>query len=76
MIAEPAMGASLHMAYNKDLLEQTLGHKLTPDDVIIIIACGGPSSTIQELDKALNKLKEQTTEIPAYKIANYDHIYE
>ncbi|KAK5963338.1 serine/threonine dehydratase family protein PWA37_004462 [Arxiozyma heterogenica] len=76
MIAEPAMGASLHMAYNKDLLEQTLGHKLTPDDVIIIIACGGSSSTIQELEEALDKLKEQTTEIPAYKIANYDHIHE
>lgn len=76
MIAEPAMGASLHMAYNKDLLEEILGHKLTPDDAIVVIACGGSSSTIPELEKTLDKLKEQTTEIPTYQIANYDRIHE
>lgn len=76
MIAEPAMGASLHMAYNTKLLEQALGHKFTSKDVVIVIACGGSSSTVQELEKTLEKLKEQKTEIPTYKIANYNHIHE
>lgn len=72
MVAEPAMGASLHMAYNVNLLEAALGHKLTPNDIILIIACGGSSNTIQDLQETLIKLKDQKQELPTYKLAEFD----
>lgn len=72
MVAEPAMGASLHMAYNISLLEEALGHKLTPKDIILIIACGGSSNTIQDLQETLIKLKNQKQELPIYKFAEFD----
>lgn len=73
MVAEPAMGASLHMAYNVNLLENALGKKLTPKDIILIIACGGSSNTIQDLEETLVKLKNKKPEAPSYKFASFDN---
>lgn len=61
MVTEPACGASLHLGYNTDILEKALGSKLTPDDIVLIIACGGSSNTVKELEEALVKLKQQET---------------
>ncbi|CAL9731565.1 hypothetical protein MOUN0_M00386 [Monosporozyma unispora] len=74
MVAEPAMGASLHMAYNVNLLEKALGNKLSPKDVILIIACGGSSNTVQDLEQTLTKLKNKKQEAPTYKFASFDNV--
>lgn len=66
MVAEPACGASIHMAYNIKLLETSLGQKLTPEDIILIIACGGSSNTIQDLEQTLAKIKNKKEEAPLY----------
>lgn len=74
MLAEPAMGASLHMAYNVELLENALGHKLSPKDVILIIACGGSSNTVQDLEQTLIELKNKKQETATYKFAPFDDV--
>ncbi|CCH58285.1 hypothetical protein TBLA_0A04920 [Henningerozyma blattae CBS 6284] len=56
-VAEPACGAALHLAYNTGLIENALDTTLTKDDIIIVIACGGSSNTVQELEEALLKYK-------------------
>ncbi|CCF59038.1 hypothetical protein KAFR_0F04430 [Kazachstania africana CBS 2517] len=57
MIIEPACAASVHLAYNVDILEEALNKKLSKDDVIIIIACGGSATTLQDIKDSLAKLK-------------------
>lgn len=66
MVVEPACGASLHMGYNIALLEKSLNLKLTPKDVILIIACGGSSNTVQDLEQILKIVKNKKEEAPAY----------
>lgn len=56
IITEPACGASLHLAYNPLLLERALGINFSPDDVIIVIACGGSAATIEGLKTSLQSL--------------------
>ncbi|CCK67804.1 uncharacterized protein KNAG_0A01150 [Huiozyma naganishii CBS 8797] len=51
-VLEPACGASVHTAYHYNVLEEALDQKLRPDDVIIIIACGGSCATFQDLERA------------------------
>ncbi|GAV50456.1 hypothetical protein ZYGR_0U03120 [Zygosaccharomyces rouxii] len=58
MITEPACGASLHLGYHPQLIERALGKNLDKDDVIIVIACGGSSNTILDLEESLAKLEE------------------
>lgn len=53
LVTEPACGAAIHLAYNVDIIEKSLNKKLNENDIIIIIACGGSSNTIQELEQAL-----------------------
>ena len=45
---------------------------MTPNDIILIIACGGSSNTIQDLQETLIKLKDQKQELPTYKLAEFD----
>lgn len=59
MVTEPACGAAIHLAYHTDILENALGKKLAADDVILIIACGGSSNTISDLESTLIKLKDE-----------------
>ncbi|CAI4039604.1 hypothetical protein SMKI_09G0100 [Saccharomyces mikatae IFO 1815] len=55
-IVEPACGASLHLCYHPEILEKALGQKLSEDDVVIIIACGGSCMTYEDLVKASKTL--------------------
>lgn len=59
MVTEPACGAAIHMAYHTDILENALGHKLASDDIVLIIACGGSSNTVSDLESTLMKLKQE-----------------
>ncbi|CCE63492.1 hypothetical protein TPHA_0E04040 [Tetrapisispora phaffii CBS 4417] len=68
MVAEPACGAALHMGYNMDILEKSLGKKLATDDIVLIIACGGSSNTVQELEASLTELKNKSNEKENYSI--------
>ncbi|GAV48600.1 hypothetical protein ZYGR_0M00210 [Zygosaccharomyces rouxii] len=54
-IVEPACGASIHIGYHSELLEGFLG-KFSKDDLIVIIACGGSSSTFEDLTTASKRL--------------------
>ncbi|EDO18936.1 hypothetical protein Kpol_2002p6 [Vanderwaltozyma polyspora DSM 70294] len=56
MVIEPACGAAIHLGYHTDLLETALGTKLTCDDAVLIVACGGSSNTVKELETALLEL--------------------
>ncbi|CAR29075.1 ZYRO0F18524p [Zygosaccharomyces rouxii] len=47
-IVEPACGASLHIGYHPELLENFLGG-FSKDDIIVIIACGGSTTTFKDL---------------------------
>ncbi|CAI4388376.1 ALS_1a_G0026640.mRNA.1.CDS.1 [Saccharomyces cerevisiae] len=55
-IVEPACGASLHLCYHPEILEDTLGQNLYDDDIVIIIACGGSCMTYEDLVKASRTL--------------------
>lgn len=55
IVTEPACGAALHMGYNIDLLEHTLGTSLGEDDIILIIACGGSSNGVDDLKAFYNR---------------------
>lgn len=65
IVTEPACGASIHLAYHTDILEEALGHKLTSEDIILVIACGGSSNTVQDLEESLIRLKGER-EMPKY----------
>lgn len=56
IITEPACGASLHLAYHPQIIEKALGKSLGKDEVIIIIACGGSSNTMHDLEESLSNL--------------------
>ncbi|CAI4056346.1 L-serine/L-threonine ammonia-lyase CHA1 SKDI_03G0100 [Saccharomyces kudriavzevii IFO 1802] len=68
MVAEPACGAALHLGYHTEILEKALGSKLAADDIVIIIACGGSSNTVQDLEETLEDLKKQG--LPAIETAD------
>ncbi|ODQ81622.1 hypothetical protein BABINDRAFT_27780, partial [Babjeviella inositovora NRRL Y-12698] len=56
-IVEPACGASLSSVYNRvDLLEKAFG-KLGKEDIIVVVVCGGSSTTPQSF-KDFKKLLE------------------
>ena len=57
MVTEPACGAAIHLAYHTDILEGALGHKLTPDDVVLVVACGGSSNTVSDMESLLAKMR-------------------
>ncbi|GCE98959.1 hypothetical protein ZYGM_003410 [Zygosaccharomyces mellis] len=50
-IVEPACGASIHVGYHPELLENCLG-TFSKEDVIVIIACGGSAATFDDLTDA------------------------
>lgn len=56
---EPACGASIHLAYNPDILEHALGTSLKKYDVIVVIACGGSAVTTEEVSRTLSVLKNE-----------------
>ncbi|SCU86813.1 LADA_0E00430g1_1 [Lachancea dasiensis] len=58
-IVEPACGASLHLCYKPELLDDAFGRKssLTRDDVVVVIACGGSCMTYEDMLK-LQKVME------------------
>lgn len=58
MIIEPACGASLHMAYNTDLLEKLMDQKFDENDIFIVVQCGGSASTLKELEEAYAKVQK------------------
>ncbi|CUS24241.1 LAQU0S15e00122g1_1 [Lachancea quebecensis] len=49
IIPEPACGASLHIGYHPNLLYQTLGLKPFPEDIIIMVGCGGSTTSYEDL---------------------------
>lgn len=49
IITEPACGATLHMGYCLKRLENILKTKFVEDDVVILIGCGGSSTSLEEL---------------------------
>lgn len=55
-IVEPACGASLHLCYHPEILEDILEQKIYEDDIVIIIACGGSCMTYEDLVKASSTL--------------------
>ena len=59
MVTEPACGAAIHLAYHTELLEGALGHKLHADDVVLVIACGGSSNTVGDMEAALARMKQE-----------------
>ena len=54
-ITEPACAASIHLGYHPEIIENALGSKLTADDIVIIIACGGSTWTYQNLEDGAKK---------------------
>ncbi|CAI1867563.1 hypothetical protein SEUBUCD646_0C00140 [Saccharomyces eubayanus] len=68
MVTEPACGASLHLGYHTEILERALGSKLTADDIVLIIACGGSSNTVQDLEETLECMKKEG--VPAIELAD------
>lgn len=68
MVIEPACGATLHLGYNTKILENALGSKLAADDIVIIIACGGSSNTIKDLEEALDSMRKKDT--PVIEVAD------
>ncbi|SCW02981.1 LAFE_0G00320g1_1 [Lachancea fermentati] len=54
LIVEPACGAALHIGYNPNLLTQVLGQDLSSNDIILIIACGGSSTSFSDLENLRN----------------------
>ncbi|GMM34604.1 hypothetical protein DASC09_019290 [Saccharomycopsis crataegensis] len=50
IIVEPACGASIFAADNLSLLEKAFG-KLSKDDIVIVIACGGSATTYGDIVK-------------------------
>ncbi|EJS44559.1 cha1p [Saccharomyces arboricola H-6] len=63
MVVEPACGAALHLGYHTEILEEALGTKLAADDIVIIIACGGSSNTVQDLEETLANMKKQNSPV-------------
>lgn len=64
MVIEPACGASVHMAYHTNILEEALDTKLSKDDIVLVIACGGSSTTTQDLEEALSRLENEPQSKP------------
>ncbi|CCF59794.1 hypothetical protein KAFR_0I00130 [Kazachstania africana CBS 2517] len=60
MITEPACGAAIHLAYHVDILEKALDTRLDGDDVVIIIACGGSSNSLHDMEETLKKMKSES----------------
>lgn len=75
MVIEPACGASVHLAYNTNILENALGTKLTKDDIVLVIACGGSSTTIQDLEETLGRLDRESKMKPQIMEENDLHSY-
>lgn len=55
-LLEPACAASLHLGYNPQLIEQALNCTLSKDDIVVIIACGGPTVSLNDLTNDLQRL--------------------
>lgn len=56
MITEPACGASIHLGYNPKIVESALGQKLSGEDIIIVVACGGSSTTMADLQANMQSI--------------------
>lgn len=70
VVTEPACGAAVHIGYHPELLEQALGRSLSEDDVVVIIACGGSSNTVSDMEDLLAKLKSEKT------LSDLQHLYQ
>ncbi|KAM3161358.1 PALP domain-containing protein [Lachancea thermotolerans] len=55
IIPEPACGAALHLGYYPDILYQALNSDFTPEDVIIMIGCGGSATSYNDLASLFSK---------------------
>lgn len=55
-LLEPACAASLSLGYHPELLEQVLDSTLSKDDIVIIIACGGPTTSLEVINNELKRL--------------------
>lgn len=53
---EPACAVSLHLGYHPEIVEKALDCKLTSDDIVIIIACGGSTWTYKDLENCAEQL--------------------
>lgn len=56
IVTEPACGAALHLGYHPEILERELG-PLTPQDVVIVIACGGSTMNLADLKESEDQLQ-------------------
>lgn len=54
IITEPACGAAIHLGYHPDIIETALDQKLTSNDIIIIIVCGGSVNNMDDLKRMLH----------------------
>lgn len=56
MLVEPACAVSLSLCYDVGALENLLNSKLTQNDIIIVIVCGGSVTTISDLESLRKNL--------------------
>lgn len=59
IIPEPACGATLHFGYHVDMLKEYFGD-MSSDDIVVLIGCGGSSTTFNDLKDMLEKMKPST----------------
>ncbi|AMD19467.1 HCL684Cp [Eremothecium sinecaudum] len=71
MVTEPACGAALHVGYYPELLHRALG-PLNKDDIIIIIACGGFSTSVADLKELKVKYEQQNQQQSRAKATSSD----
>lgn len=60
LLVEPACAASLSLCYQADKLRELLDRKLNPEDIVIVIVCGGSATTISDLEKLQNQFSQTT----------------
>ncbi|CDO92677.1 unnamed protein product [Kluyveromyces dobzhanskii CBS 2104] len=54
IVAEPGCGATLHFGYHTNMLENVLGEKIKDDEYIVLIGCGGSSTSVEDLKELAN----------------------
>ena len=69
MVIEPACGAAVHLAYHTEILEKELGTKLNADDIVLVVACGGSSNTVEDMESILQRLSTEENNINIPNVA-------
>ncbi|QEU60312.1 Cha1 [Kluyveromyces lactis] len=64
IVAEPGCGATLYFGYNIGKLQNILGSDIKDDDYVILIGCGGSSTSLEDL-KELSSFTNCEFELPS-----------